>query len=65
MCWSSTPCNTSSVEIVYSYLEMICSPQRNSLKPEQLETIFLWAMLKIPVKESYDCSKEMELLESS
>ena len=33
--------------------------------PEHLETYFLLAMLKIPVKESHDYSKEIELLENS
>ena len=61
----ATPCHTSSVERGYSYLEMICSPWKNSLKPEHLETLFLLATLKIPVKESHDYSKEMELLENS
>ena len=46
-------------------LEMICTPQRNSLKHEHLETLLLLATLKIPVKESYDYSKEMELLGNS
>ena len=60
----ATLCNTS-VERGYLYLKMICSPRRNSLKPEHLETLFLLATLKIPVKESHDYSKEMELLENS
>ena len=32
--------NTSSVERGYLYLEIICSPRRNSLKPEHLENLF-------------------------
>ena len=35
------------------------------IKPEYLETLFLLATLKIPVKKSRDYSKEMELLENS
>ena len=53
------------VERGYSYLKMIYSPGKKSLKPEHLETLFLLAMLRIPVKEWHDYSKEMEPLENS
>ena len=39
--WWSVPCNTSSVEKGYLYVEMICSPRINILKPEHLETILV------------------------
>ena len=51
--------------ILHLYKAMICSPQRNSLKPEHFETLFLLATLKILVKESHDYSKEMELSKNS
>ena len=35
------------------------------IKLEHLETLFLLATLKIPVKESHDYSKEIKLLENS
>ena len=42
----ATPCNTSSLERRYTFLEMVASKRRNALKPEN----FLLAVLKISVK---------------
>ena len=57
-----TPCNTSCVEKGYSFLQMVCASKRNHLKPEHLETLFLLAVLKLPVKNSNDCDGEIKIL---
>ena len=59
----ATPSNTSCVERGYSYLQMVCAPRRNHLKPEYLETLFLLAALKLPVKHSKEYKEEIKLLE--
>ena len=59
----ATPCNTSCVERGYSYLQMVCAPRRNHLKPENLETLFLLAALKLPVKTSMEYQEEIKILE--
>ena len=59
----ATPCNTSCVERGYSFLQMVCAPRRNHLKAEHLETLFLLAALKLPVKDSKDYKQEIEILE--
>ena len=48
----ATSGNTSSVERSFTYLEMICAPRRNCLSPEHLETLYMLANLKIPVKDT-------------
>ena len=58
------PSNTSCVEQGYSSLEMICAPRRNRLTPEHLETLFLLATLKIPVKRANEYGTEAKLLEN-
>ena len=55
--------NTSFLERSYSKLEMICSKRRNNLSPETLETLYLLAILRIPVRDPTQYEKEIELLE--
>ena len=49
----ATSYNTPCVERGYSFLQMVCAPRRNHLKLEHLETLFLLAALKLPVKKSW------------
>ena len=59
----ATPCITSCVERGYSFLQLVCASRRNHLKTEHLETLFLLAALKLPVKNSKDFDDEIKLLE--
>ena len=47
----ATHANTSPVERGYTFLEMVASKRCNHLKPENLETLFLLAAFKLPVKK--------------
>ena len=60
----ATAANTSPVERGYSFLEMIASKRRNRTLPENLETQFLLACLKIPVKEPENYKNECKRLEN-
>ena len=59
----SSPANTSCIERGFTFLEMICSKRRNHITPSHLETLFLLASLKIPVKSLNEYSKEIDILE--
>ena len=58
----ATAGNTSPLERGYTYLEMIASKRRNKLLPENLETLFLLAALKIPTKKADMYTKEVDRL---
>lgn len=57
------PANTSPLERSYTHLQRICAPRRNQILPEHLETLYLLATLKIPVKRPGNYNKEIEALE--
>ena len=59
---NATAGNTSPLERGYTYLEMIASKRRNKLLPENLETLFLLAALKIPTKKADMYTKEVDHL---
>ena len=60
----ATPPNTSPLERGYSFLEMVCSKRRNRLSSENIETLFLLATLKLPIRSANDYSHEIKRLES-
>jgi hypothetical protein len=60
----ATPSNTSPLERSFSYLQMVCAPRRNQLLPAHLETLYLLAVLKIPVKTPAQYKKAVECLET-
>ena len=55
------PANTSPVERGFSQLEMVATKRRNYLKPENLETLFLLAALKISVKSTDSWNNEVDI----
>ena len=60
----ASPSNTSPLERSYATLRRICTPERNKLKPENIEILYLLSSLKLKVKESsllYE--NEVKLLE--
>ena len=59
----ATPAKTSRVERGFSQLQMVATKRRNHLKPENLETLFLLAALKIPVKPADCYEDEIKILE--
>ena len=59
----ATPSNTSPLERSYSFLQMVCSPRRNQLSPKSIETLYLLATLKLPVKGSAEYVEEIKILE--
>ena len=60
----ATPANTSCLERAYTFLEMVCTKRRNQFKSENIETLFLLAALKLPVKSANDYAAEIQLLEN-
>ena len=58
----STPANTSCIECAFIYLEMVCTKRRNHLTPENVETLFLLAALKIAPKDVGEYGSEIEIL---
>ena len=59
----ATLANTSPVEPGFSHLEMVATTSRNHVKPENIETLFLLATQKIPVKPADCYENEMKILE--
>ena len=55
--------NTSYLERSYSKLQMICEKRRNTMTAETIESLYLLAVLNIPVKDPFSYVKEIELLE--
>ena len=60
----SSPANSSPVDRIYTFLEMVASKRRNHLKPENLETLFLFSALKVPVKVISCYESEIKYLEA-
>ena len=60
----STASNTSPLERGYTYLEMIAAKRRNKLEPKTIETLFMLASLKLPVKKYSEYAMEVERLKS-
>ena len=54
----STAPNTSPLERGYTHLQMVASKRRNRLLPENLETLFLLATLKVPLKKPMEYEPE-------
>ena len=59
----ATSANSSTVECGFSQLEKVATKQRNHLKPENLETLFLLMNLKIPVKPADCYENELKILD--
>ena len=58
----SVPPNSGYVERAYSYLEQVCQKKRNRIDISNLRELFFLAVLKLPVKDSYSYSKEIDIL---
>ena len=58
----ATPANTSPVECGLSQSEMVATQRRNHLKPENLETLFLLAALKISMKPADYYKNKIKIL---
>ena len=59
----STPANTSCIERAFTYLVMDCTKRWNHLTPENVQTLFLLAALKIAPEDVGEYGSEIEILE--
>lgn len=59
----TTPGNTSPVQQGFLQLDMVATNIEISRKPENLQTLFLFVVLKIPVKPADCYKKKTKILE--